>query len=209
MKKILILASGGLDSSVVVALYKNLGYDVHILYHPYGNINEQAEKKKLSRLMQRFDISTERAFVHPINLNYSTSECITGNTNGTLYVEMRNLIFLSYAISIAEAKGIEEIAVGFIKTKEEYKDTTEEFLLMINNLAVSTCGIEVKAPLKHLDKQGVYQLGKKLDIDLTDTFSCSKSSDADHPCGECYDCLDTKLLIKQCDIRADDNPFIN
>lgn len=207
MRKVLVLASGGLDSTVVVALYKNLGYDVHLLYLPYGNINEKAETERLLKLREKFDIPAENILAIKLNLNYSNSSCIHKDSTNP-YVEMRNLIFISYAISVAEAKGIDEVAVGFIKTLDEYKDTTEEFVVMMNNLSVSTTGIEVKAPLKHLDKRGVYELGKKLGVSLTDVFSCN-TPNGDKPCGECYDCVDIKQLIKQCNIPDEENPFKN
>lgn len=47
MKKVVVLASGGLDSSVLLALYDNLGYEVHPLYINYGNRNTTEESSKL------------------------------------------------------------------------------------------------------------------------------------------------------------------
>lgn len=205
MKKVLILASGGLDSSVVVALYKNLGYDVHLLYLPYGNINAKAEVKKVRNLATKFNIPTVNTYVHPLNLDYTNSKCV-GDSDGSYYVEMRNLIFLSYAVSIAEVKGINEIAVGFIKTVDEYIDTSEEFVTLMNNLSIYATGVEIKAPLKQLTKREVYELGSKLGVNLKDTFSCNFGEIK--PCGECYDCVDLKQLIRECNVPDDDNPFI-
>ena len=205
MRKVLVLASGGLDSTVVVALYKNLGYDVHLLYLPYGNINEKAETERLLKIREKFGIPAENTLVVKLNLNYSNSSCI--HKDGTNpYVEMRNLIFLSYAISVAEAKGIDLVAVGFISVPAGYPDTTEQFIHDINNLALNASGIGVVAPLHHLDKIGVYKLGKKLGVNLLDTFSCNVSNDK--PCGECYDCLDIKNIIKKVGVPDQDNPFI-
>lgn len=205
MRKVLILASGGLDSTVVIALYKNLGYDVHLLYLPYGNINEEAEMRKLAGIREKFDIPAGNTLAIKLNLNYSSGGCINKD-NINPYVEMRNLIFISYAISVAEAKGIDLVAVGFISVPAGYPDTTEQFILDINNLALNATGIEVVAPLHHLDKIGVYKLGKKLGVNLLDTFSCNVSNDK--PCGECYDCLDIKNIIKKVGVPDEDNPFI-
>lgn len=205
MRKVLILASGGLDSTVMIALYKNLGYDVHLLYLPYGNINEEAELDKLIKIQTKFNIPDEQTFIHKLDLSYSDGGCINkDNTNP--YVEMRNLIFISYALSVAETKGIDLVAVGFINVPAGYPDTTEQFILDINNLALNATGIEVVAPLHHLDKIGVYKLGKKLGVNLLDTFSCNVSNDK--PCGECYDCLDIKNIIKKVGVPDEDNPFI-
>lgn len=204
MRKVLILASGGLDSTVVIALYKNLGYDVHLLYLPYGNLNQSTEMDKLVKIIDKFKIPQENTYTVDLKLDYSNSGCLNED-GGVLYVEMRNLIFLSYAISMAEAKGIEEVAVGFIQAGADFPDATEEFAVMMNNLAVKTVGIEVRAPLIHLNKEGVYKLGKKLGVDLADTYTCNRSNKK--PCGECMDCLDLKHIIKVCDIPDMDNPF--
>ena len=206
MGKVLILASGGLDSTVVIALYKNLGYDVHLLYLPYGNINQEAEMRKLAGIREKFDIEEDNFHTIPVNLSHSNSSSMKED-GGVLYVEMRNLIFISYAISLAETLDIDEIAVGFIQALEPYRDATLDFVLRINDLAVNTSGIEIKAPLINLDKTGVYLLGEKLGVRLLDTFSCGRS--ATKPCGDCYDCIDTKQLIKQCYIPDEDNPFKN
>lgn len=205
MKKVLILASGGLDSSVVIALYKNLGYDVHILYLPYGNINERAELEKLIKIKEKFNIPDENFITHTLDLSYSNSGCIN-EENLNPYVEMRNLIFISYAISIAETKGIDLVAVGFISVPTGYLDTTEQFVSDFNRLSINSSGIEVVAPLHHTDKIGVYKLGVKLGINLKDTFSCNVRYDK--PCGECYDCIDIKDIIKKVGIKDEDNPFL-
>ena len=187
-RKVLVLFSGGLDSSVVVALYANLGYDVDILYVDYGNINAITEKAKVQALCNKFSIYPSHIHVINQNLFWSKGGCIDKDTQST-YVEMRNLIFISLATSMAESLDIDLVATGFIKAPAPYKDASEEFLFDINEVTSNSAGISITAPLMLLDKQGVYRLGKKLGINLKDTFSCNKSSNS-KPCGVCPDCLD-------------------
>ena len=205
MKEVLVLASGGLDSSIVLALYKNLGYKVHVLYLPYGNLNYTKEVESLLNVTKMLDIPRDRIHEVKLDLKHLNSGC-TGGDGNSLYVEMRNLIFASYAISLAESMGIDLVALGFINVPVGYSDTDEQFIFDLNNLSVNSVGIEVVAPLHHLDKVGVYKLGVKFGIKLTDTFSCNVSNDV--PCGECLDCLDTKHIIKKAGIKDEDNPFI-
>lgn len=193
MKKVLILASGGLDSSVLLALYSNLNYEVHLMCFDYGNKNAELEYLKLNKLRHKFNIPPSRLYSIDLNINWSKSSCVNGG--GNLYVEMRNLIFLSNAISFAEAQEMDEIAIGFIDAGAEYKDTSDDFLDKMNTLSLETIGVPIVAPLKQLDKVGVYSLGKKLGVDLTDTFSCNTPVDG-QPCGECVDCKCIKELIK-------------
>lgn len=208
MKKVLVLFSGGLDSAVTTALYKNLGYDVYTLYIYYGNINYNLEYEKSQKVLDKLNIPEENRFIYSLHpLCWSNSKCINDNTsNHYYYVEARNFIFISIALSIAESKKIPKIALGFINTLSEYSDTSEEFITSFNNLAVNTLGIEIEAPLKQLNKTGVYKLGKKFGIKLKDTISCNFAKDK--PCGECYDCVDLKNLIKELNIPDDENPFI-
>lgn len=206
MRKVLVLASGGLDSSVLVALYKNLGYEVHTLYIRYGNLNEKAEIRKLNLLEQKFGIPMANTYDLRLDFSFSKSGCLEKDSNNN-YVEMRNLIFISHALSLAEAKGIQEVAVGFINLPNGYPDTSEEFVVALNNLAVSLSGIEVRAPLHQLPKEEVYRLGVKLGIALSDTFSCNRSNV--EPCGECADCMDIKKLIRECNVPDEENPFKN
>lgn len=207
MSKVLVLASGGLDSSVVVALYKSLGYDVHLIYFPYGNANLMPELFKIESLMHKFNIPADNFFEVDLNFNYSNSSTIKTDSED-YYVEGRNLVFISHALSYAEAKGIETIALGFIQpVNTHYPDAEEAFLTAINNLAITTTGICVTAPLINLDKKGVYELGVKLGVKLKDTVSCSHGTEPNVLCGKCMDCLDIRKLIEDAKIPASDNPF--
>lgn len=205
-RKVLILASGGLDSTVLMALYKNLGYEVHVLYIDYGNINHNIEESKLADSCKQFNILKVNQTHMTITIPWSNSSCID-NGGKDLYVEMRNLIFLANAISLAEAKEIDLVAIGFIKVPVGYSDTSLDFLANINQLSSEAIGVSVVAPLIELDKRGVWNLGNKLGVKLKYTFSCNKSS-SETPCGKCPDCLDISELIEKERIAPEDNPFL-
>ena len=185
-EKILVLASGGLDSSVVVALYKNLGYDVHILYIKYRNKNWDIEITKILGLMDKLDIPQSNFKTSSILLPWSNSSCIQNSTSdpANQYVEARNLVFASLAVSCAEALGINIVAMGILCPHIDYPDTYPEFLDTLDKLS-SQFGVYVEAPLRQLDKDGVYKLALKLGLTLDDTHSCNLG---DKPCGECLDC---------------------
>lgn len=204
--KVLILASGGLDSSVLLALYKSLNYDIYSLYIDYGNKNHVGELEHLAKIITKFNIEESHQLYHVLKIPWSQSSCIGGS--GEEYVEMRNLIFISNAISIAQAKGINKVAVGFIKMEDDgyYEDTSPRFIENLNRLALESCNIQVVAPLHNLDKLNVYRLGKKLGVSLKDTFSCNFSDGK--PCGKCEDCLAIKEIIKKEGIPDEDNPML-
>lgn len=200
--KILVLASGGLDSSVVLALYKYMNYDITVMYFDYGNLNSKAEKEALMKLCKKLNITKIEDV--KLNINWSSGGCLVED-NEDMYIEMRNLIFLSNAISYAQAKGIKSIAVGFIGGEGDYDDTTEQFLYDLNTLSINTTGILIKAPLKLYNKSEVYKLGLKFGVNLKNTYSCNKGQGK--PCGKCYDCKDLLDLVEQENIPNELNPF--
>jgi 7-cyano-7-deazaguanine synthase len=193
MKKVLILASGGLDSSVLIALYSALKYEVHTVYFNYGNKNVNMENTKLLALLKKYDVHGANAHFVPLSITWSNGGCID-QSNSNAYVEMRNLIFLSNAISIAEAYEIQEIAYGAIKIPDPYPDASEDFVERLDQLAMSTTGAHVVAPLINMTKQEVFDLALKLGIDLEETYSCNYPLTNGEPCGKCGDCIDISRL---------------
>lgn len=191
MDKVLVLASGGLDSSVLVALYHSLGYDVHALYIDYNNKNKDIEYIKVMKLLRKLNIHESNLFTTTIYLPWSKGNCIKGKSGDSSYVEMRNMIFLSLAVSCAEAKGISKVGIGCIDAFE-YSDTSKEFLSNFSITTDASIGIKIEALLKNLTKQKVYELGMKLGIVLEDTHSCNIE---EKPCGKCQDCKDVNSLI--------------
>ena len=192
--KVVVLSSGGLDSSVLLAHYSNLGYRVYPMYIDYGNANVSEELEKLLKVLSKIkgcmplmETRVDLCWAHSvINTN-------GGSTSDGLYVNMRNLVFIANAVSYAESVGADLVAVGFINVPAPYRDASPAFLEDINLTIYNASGIRVEAPLIHLDKQGVYELGLKYGIALEDTISCNTPVDG-KPCGLCDDCMDIRNL---------------
>ena len=189
--KVLILASGGLDSSVLLALYSKLNYDINIMYVDYGNINALNEQVALAGLLNKFNIPKTKVNTVTLKMPFNDS-MVTGNSNDP-YVCMRNMILISLAVSKAEELDIPEVVLGLIDVDEPYRDSDSYFIANMNKVSAESCGVNVKAPLINLKKQQVYDLGKSLGVSLTDIFSCfTPVSDA--PCGKCPACIDLANL---------------
>lgn len=192
--KVVVLSSGGLDSSVLLAHYSNLGYKIYPMYIEYGNANMLEELSKLSSIITRLKNCMP---LKGVKADISWSKSVI-NANGEsssdgLYVNMRNLVFIANAVSYAESVGADLVAVGFINVPAPYRDASPAFLEDINLTVYNASGIRVEAPLINLDKQGVYELGLKYGIALEDTISCNTPVDG-KPCGLCDDCMDIRNL---------------
>src|SRR3712207_4531963 len=162
MNKVLVLASGGLDSSVLIALYRKLNYDVEVMYASYGQQNYKEEVEALSKVTRCYNIPSDK--IHEIAVNVPWSNSNTTGGSGGAYVEMRNLIFLSYAISFCEAHNIDLISLGYIKTLDDYNDTSDTFIEDIRILANRSSSIRIDVPFKDMSKYEVYKLGKQLGL---------------------------------------------
>jgi len=207
MAEAIVLLSGGLDSSTVLALAKERGYDVVALTFDYG----QKHKRELnsSRKMARHFKAKEHVIV-PLNLGEllrssltrksmsipenRTEEEISSGVPDT-YVPSRNIIFLSIAASIAESRGAEAI---FIATNSVdfsgYPDCTAEFMAAFQRtLDIGTKagregrGIRIEAPILTKSKRDIVREAIRLKVPLEDTWSCYKGGVK--ACGKCDSCL--------------------
>jgi len=207
MAEAIVLLSGGLDSSTVLALAKERGYDVVALTFDYG----QKHKRELnsSRKMARHFKAKEHIIV-PLNLGEllrssltresmsipenRTEEEISSGVPST-YVPSRNIIFLSIAASIAESRGAETI---FIATNSVdfsgYPDCTAEFMsafqrtLDIGTKAgIDGRGIRIEAPILTKSKGDIVREAIRLKVPLEETWSCYKGGVK--ACGKCDSCL--------------------
>jgi 7-cyano-7-deazaguanine synthase len=207
MAEAIVLLSGGLDSSTVLALAKERGYDVVALTFDYG----QKHKRELnsSRKMARHFKAKEHIIV-PLSLGEllrssltresmsipenRTEEEISSGVPST-YVPSRNIIFLSIAASIAESRGAEAI---FIATNSVdfsgYPDCTAEFMSAFQRtLDIGTKagregrGIRIEAPILTKSKGDIVREAIRLKVPMEDTWSCYKGGVK--ACGKCDSCL--------------------
>lgn len=199
MNKVLVLASGGMDSTVLMANYKRLNYEVKIMFFNYGQAGYQQEHDSLVRNMSKLGLGAKDICEVRIDIPWSSSSTLKANnsTNGAplaVYVEMRNLIFASYALSYCESMGIDVLALGYIDTESEsYADTSENFVQDLRDLANRAIGVRVDVPFMYLNKLDVARLGVDLGVDVLGTFSCNTPIDG-QPCGMCGDCKEIEKI---------------
>ncbi len=219
MAEAIVLLSGGLDSSTVLALAKERGFDVVALTFDYG----QKHKRELnsSRKMARRFKAKEHIIV-PLNLGEllrssltresmsipenRTEEEISSGVPST-YVPSRNIIFLSIAASIAESRGAEAV---FIATNSVdfsgYPDCTAEFMSAFQRtLDVGTKagregrGIRIEAPILTKSKGDIVREAIRLKVPMEDTWSCYKGGVK--ACGKCDSCLLRRRGFSEAGIR--------
>lgn len=210
MRKAIILCSGGLDS-VTTAFHvkKDLKYEnLIILFFDYGQRNLKQEKAAASHCASM--LKGKLIEINLKSLGQMSSSMLNTNEkpkalsrkdlkdskkeSDKWYVPCRNLVFISNALALAESIYIKEkikpdIFVGFKdEGKEAFPDQTKEFVSSLNKVsAISTKGkFSINAPLIKKDKEDIINLGIKLDIDYSNTWSCYVGEEKQ--CGTCLAC---------------------
>lgn len=183
-RKALLLLSGGLDSTVLLALTNAQGYNVRTLFFDYGQPTVELEDQFAKKNSARYGATGHTKLV--INADILKSR-------GSFYPG-RNLLLLSAAAAFAESEGFPTIFIGLVTVVHspfftpEYPDVTPEFLSRVNQTLELGAGmrITVQAPLINVQKPGIFSLAKALGVDPDETISCHFS----RGCGECIACIE-------------------
>jgi len=203
--KVILLLSGGIDSTTLLAKLKGENKEVVALSFFYDQKHaielEYAQNNaikynvlehriiKLDSLMFSGSalVNTEKQLS-----TYEHGEKPIGQENA--YVPFRNLIFLSMALSLAESSKINNIYIAFNKDDcVNFWDCTATFLSQMNSISIYS-GIKIHAPLIDFTKKEVICLSQKLNINLDKTISCYQPK-GEKECGKCLSCLIKKKAI--------------
>jgi 7-cyano-7-deazaguanine synthase len=203
-----LLLSGGLDSSTLLALALRDGFDVYPMSFRYGQRHEQ-EIAAAKRIAESYGVA--RHVVVDIDLRIFGGSALTADiavpkdrptasvSSGIpiTYVPARNTIFLSYALAWAEVLGAHDIFIGVNAVDYSgYPDCRPEYVTAyerLANLATKTAvedgsRIRIRAPLLDLTKAEIITLGSSLDVDYSLTISCYDPSADGAACGHCDSC---------------------
>jgi len=204
--KCVVISSGGLDSTVVMAIAKNMGFKIISLTFDYGQ-RHRIELEAAKKVAKYFN--AEKHIILNLPLNQIGGSALTDkNINvpeGKLqrddipitYVPARNIIFLSFAVGVAEVNNAYDIFIGVNAIDYSgYPDCRPEFINAFQNavnLGTKTGAegknFKIHTPLIKLTKKEIIQKGHELGVDFSITSSCYNPSPDGKPCGKCDSCL--------------------
>jgi len=209
-----VLASGGLDSCVTLAIARNECQEIALLHASYGQRTESRELQAAKDIADFYQIS-RRLFVR---LNFLKEIGGSSLTNERLfleepsspsqvpptYVPFRNSLFLSVAVSWAEALVAGEIYIGASQIDAPgYPDCRREYFEAFSRLIeVGTkpeTEIEILTPLIGLRKAEIVKKGVALGAPLHLTWSCYQNQDL--ACGRCLSCRLRLKAFKEAGIK--------
>lgn len=204
-KKAVVLLSGGLDSAVTLYHAINKGYDCLALIFDYGQRHRReivtarriAEKAGASHRVVKLSLPWNGSSLlsrdEKIPVGRTAKEILEKDVPST-YVPARNTIFLSMAVSCAEAEGAERIFIGAHSDDSSgYPDCRQDYLEAFQKVTElgTKAGIEkrlkVEYPLIGRSKRDIIKMGERLKVPFDMTWSCYKGDP--EPCGECDSCV--------------------
>ncbi len=204
------LLSGGLDSAVAAACARAEGRTVHALTVAYGQ-RHAVEVDAARNVARHLGVASHRVIA--VDLSSFGGSALTdraaaiprdraaaamGASIPATYVPARNTVFLSLALSLAEAVGARDLFLGVNAVDYSgYPDCRPEFLRAFEALAeVATRegvegrgGFRVRAPLLRMTKAEIVRRGTELGVDLALTRSCYDPDGAGRACGACDSCV--------------------
>ena len=197
MSRIVVLNSGGFDSIVLINyLHTIQGEDnIHSLHFLYGANNEEQQLRCVNKVCEKLRAVNKIIQLPPIDWTRSDFFKDSEYKIASQYLEYRNLIFLSYALSYAEAIKADKIYVAFLNNSN-YPDTSLEFLQGLNSFCQPESGISIDAPFIFDSKFRLGHIAKYLGITSDDYFSCDKPTPDGSPCGKCLDCTTLKEVME-------------
>lgn len=209
-KPAVVLLSGGLDSTTCLAVALEQGFEVTALSFDYHQ-RHRIELEAARRVLEHYGV--KRHFVFNVGLfreiggsaltdaslavPMDRSNAEMGDGIPITYVPARNLVFLSYALGVAETVGAEDLFIGVNAVDYSgYPDCRPEFIRAFEetaNLAVKA-GVEgarfkVHAPLVELTKADIVRLGTRLGVPYHLTHSCYAPTPSGLACGGCDSCV--------------------
>lgn len=205
-KKSVILLSGGLDSFVTAALARSQGYSITAMTFLYGQRHSieiesaKAAAEFLSVTDHRFvALETDifrSSLIAGSEIRVPKNRGISDETIPSTYVPARNIIFLSYALALAESIGASDIFIGANAVDYSgYPDCRPEFFTAFNIMAAAgtKCGAEgrpisVHTPIISMTKSEIIKTGISLGLDFSITHSCYDPVKG-LACGRCDSCV--------------------
>ncbi len=202
-KRAVVLVSGGLDSTTVLAMAREQGFACYTLSFDYGQ-RHRAELAAAERVSAALG-DVEHKVVN-LNLDSIGGSALTDldiavpeeATEGIpiTYVPARNTVFLSIALGWAEVLDASDIFIGvnavdysgYPDCRPEYIESFEAMANLATKAGVEGRKLTIHTPLMDMGKDDIIRAGIKLGVDYSQTVSCYQATPEGLACGKCDSC---------------------
>jgi 7-cyano-7-deazaguanine synthase len=207
-KKAVCLMSGGLDSTVTLAIALREGYEVHGLTFDYGQ-RHRKEIKSAKKIAAHYGLKQHR--ILQIDLGQIGGSALTDDIDvpkdktarqikssksiPSTYVPARNTILLSFALAYSEVVGADAIFIGANHIDYSgYPDCRPDYFKAFQRVAdlgtkrgIQGRTVEIRHPIIMLDKKAIIKKGAEMQAPFELTWSCYEG--AEKACGRCDSCV--------------------
>ena len=204
-KRAVVLLSGGVDSTTILAIATAEGYACYALSFRYGQRHgiELEAARRVAKALGAMEHKILDIDLREFGGSALTDDIavpkdrIPDSSIPVTYVPARNTIFLSFALAWAEVLGAQDIFIGVNALDYSgYPDCRPEYIAAFQRMAdlATKAGVEgsqrltIHAPLIHMSKVDIIRKGLELGVDYDLTFSCYDPTPDGAPCGHCDSC---------------------
>ena len=189
MEKVVILFSGGLESTSLIEYFKEKRYQIKLLHIEVGYTWEQAELNSAQKTAKYYNFELKS-----LSCPLGVKQLGFVKDKKSNIIKLRNLTLLSLGANYALANGITKIAIGLFGDKS-YPDTSLPYLKTIEELIKrgSKENFKILTPFYGKTKKDIYATYKdKIPLDYI--FSCANPQ-GEQRCGKCYKCQAFNQLL--------------
>ncbi len=185
---ILILASGGIDSTALIPYYKKLDYNIELLWIDYSQKSSKLEEVAIDKISTFFKLNLIKAKISELKPILNKFE-----------YQGRNLFLISTALLFFPfASGL--IAIG-IRENYDYKDCSPNFINGIKNMVINQTGgiIDVDFPLFSINKAETIKILLNDGFPIELCYSCDQGTSP--VCNHCPSCMEVNGALKELHIN--------
>jgi 7-cyano-7-deazaguanine synthase len=202
-----VLLSGGLDSTTVLAIARAEGLECHCLTVDYGQ-RHRVELDAARRVADALGAASHRIITLDLgaiggsaltdDIEVPKDRDLRSSEVPITYVPARNTVLLSLLLGLAEVVGADQLFIGANAVDYSgYPDCRPAFLQTFEDLAAlaTVAGAEhgvqfrVRAPLLEMSKADIICRGLELGVDYGLTWSCYDPTPDGRACGHCDSCV--------------------
>lgn len=202
MKKALLLASGGLDSTTVGYQLEAAGVEVMPIFFDYGQHCIDVEWSRVNEVLpldmrrpERFNLSDIFRGSHSRLIREAdlwTEEV----KDDDLYIPYRTMLFFAAAAARAQTVGILDVYTGFINSNHAKEiDCTAAFMNNLDGLISNIGPVRFHSPFRYSSKADVARAAAELGVPIGRTYSCQASGQ--FPCGACPNCVERLNALEE------------
>ena len=209
--KVVVVLSGGMDSTTLLYKTLDLGCEVYPISFYYGQRHSKELKmaeltcSKLNLSLKRVDISVLGELA-PSALTREDIDIPEGNYDDPsmkqTVVPNRNMVFLALATSYAIGLEAEAVYLGAHSGDHAiYPDCRPKFIRAMDG-AIGLCDysrVYLDVPFMSYTKTGILRIGMDLGVDYSLTWSCYKGNGL--ACGKCGTCVERLEAFRELGLK--------